>query len=171
MVRGMASERSRYGLLVSALGAVVVVVSVFLPWYSASVGARGLASRHAGLLTGEQALSGLGVVLLVLAALALLDAAFPIARAASVVPEGAGGAVVLLGLLASACVVYRMVQPPAHLGDALALSLREGAWTALLGSLMISLGGLWPRALPGVVPGEALGSDIWSVLTGWNPGA
>src|SRR4051794_33497642 len=31
---GVASERSRYGLFVSALGAVVLAVSVFLPWYA-----------------------------------------------------------------------------------------------------------------------------------------
>lgn len=169
----MTNERSRYGLFVSALGAIVLTVSVFLPWYAAnfSTAAAGLVARHAGQLTGEQALSDVSVILLVLAGLALLDALFPIARAAAVVPDGAGGAVVLLGLLASACVVFRMVHPPAQAGEALALSLRAGAWTALLGSLMISLGGLWPRALPGIVPGEALGSDIWSTLTGWTPGA
>ena len=168
----MTSERSRYGLLVSALGAVVLTVSVFLPWYAANLSAgAGLLARHAFQLTGEQALSDLSVILLVLAGLSLLDALFPIARAASVVPDGAGGAVVLLGLLATACVVYRMVHPPAQAGEVLALTLREGAWTALLGSLMISLGGLWPRALPGIVPGEVLGSDIWSSLTGWTPGA
>jgi hypothetical protein len=171
MVRLMTSERSRYGLFVSALGAVVLVVSVFLPWYSASFSSVGAIARHAGQLTGQQALSELSVILLVLAGLALLDALFPIARAASVVPDGAGGAVVLLGMLAAACVLYRMVHPPAHVGAALALSLREGAWTSLLGSLMIVLGGLWPRALPGILPGEALGADIWSSLTGWTPGA
>ena len=168
----MTSERSRYGLFVSALGAVVLTVSVFLPWYSASFAGQGagLIARHAGEVTGQQALSGLALVLLVLAGLSLLDALFPIARAASVVPDGAGGAVVVLGLLASACVLYRMIDP-AQVGDALSLSLREGAWTALLGSLMIALGGMWPRVLPGIVPGEALGGDIWSTLTGWTPGA
>ena len=145
----MTSERSRYGLFVSALGAVVLVVSVFLPWYAASFAAQGAPiARHTGEITGQQALSGLAMVLLVLAGLALLDALFPIARAASGVPDGAGGAVVLLGLVASACVLYRMVDP-AQVGDALSLSLREGAWTALLGSLMIVLGGLWPRPCPG----------------------
>lgn len=169
----MTAERSRYGLFVSALGAVVLTVSVFLPWYEAAAGGSGaaaLVSRHAGELTGQQAIGGLAVVLLVLAGLALMDALFPIARHASVVPEGAGGAVVLLGAVATACVVYRMVHAPDPFGASFALSLREGVWTALLGSLMISLGGLWPRTLPGIAPGEALGPDAWSVLTGWTPG-
>jgi len=164
----MTTERSRYGLFVSALGAVVLTVSVYLPWYEAAGSTGALLPRHGALLTGQQAIGGLAVVLLVLAGLSLLDALFPIARHASVVPEGAGGAVVLLGIVAAACVVFRMVDLP---GASLGLSLREGAWTALLGSLMISLGGLWPRAIPGVVGGEALGQDIWSSLTGWTPGA
>ncbi|HXD53683.1 MAG TPA: hypothetical protein VN618_02915 [Solirubrobacteraceae bacterium] len=168
----MTSERSRYGLFVSALGALVMTVSVYLPWYAASAGTSGAAlSRHADQLTGQQAIGGLAVVLLVLAGLALLDALFPIARHASVVPAGAGGAVVVLGVLATACIVYRMVQLPDPLGVPFALSLREGAWTALLGSLMISLGGLWPRSLPGIAPGESLGPDVWAALTGWTPGA
>jgi hypothetical protein len=169
----MTSERSRYGLFVSALGAIILIVSVFLPWYSAASTApgSGTIARNAGQLTGEQALGGLSVVLLVLAGLALLDALFPIARAASVVPDGAGGAVVLLGLLAGACVLYRMIDPAAPFGGTLGVSLLEGAWTALLGALMVALGGLWPRALPGIVPGEALGTDSWSTLTGWTTGA
>ncbi|MCW3033531.1 MAG: hypothetical protein JWM60_1876 [Solirubrobacterales bacterium] len=169
----MTSERSRYGLFVSALGAIILIVSVFLPWYSAgaATSGSGALAHHAGQLTGEQALGGLSVILLVLAGLAMLDALFPIARAASAVPDGAGGAVVLLGLLASACVLYRMVDPATPFSATLGVSLLEGVWTALLGSLMVALGGLWPRALPGIVPGEALGTDIWSTLTGWTPGA
>ncbi len=165
----MTSERSRYGLFVSALGAAVLVASVYLPWYgtSAATGA-GLLGRRAAELTGQHALGGLAIVLLVLAGLALLDALFPIARAASVVPDGAGGSVVVLGLIAGAMVVYRMIQPPAM---AVSPELSVGAWTALLGSLTIALGGLWPRTLPGIAPTEALGSDMWSALTGWTPGS
>ena len=33
----MASDRSRYGLLVSALGAVLLAISVFLPWYAVNL--------------------------------------------------------------------------------------------------------------------------------------
>ena len=50
-------------------------------------------------------------------------------------PDGAGGSVVLLGAVAAACVLFRMLDPPARLEAILSLSLREGAWLALLGSL------------------------------------
>ena len=39
----MAGDRSRYGLLVSALGAIVLALSVFLPWYGVSFTASGIA--------------------------------------------------------------------------------------------------------------------------------
>lgn len=162
MVRIMTSERSRYGLLVSTLGALVLAASLFLPWYRG--GLAGGAARHAAAASGVEALGGLAAVLLVLAGLSLLDALFPIARAASSVPDGAGGAVVLLGALAAGFVAYRMIVPPAPAGG-----LAVGAWTALLGSLTVALGGLWPRALPGLAGSEELGSDIWAALSGWTP--
>ncbi len=200
----MVGDRSRYGLLVSALGAVLLIVSVFLPWYEVSFTANGLAyisqlgdqfvsqfgnahlqsylgSFHGGLaaLSGQglgavsahQVLHDMNIVLLILGALALTDALFPLARGTSVVPDGAGGAAVLLGLVAGLCVLFRMISPPTPEGDIIALSLREGAWLALLGSMMMVLGGLWPRS--SVLSGTAgLGTpDLWSGLSGWTPGS
>src|SRR6476646_3837174 len=174
----MAGERSRYGLMASALGAIVLAVSVFLPWYGVSFTTSGVAfvqqvgdqvasqfgnatlqsyvsGLHANLsalaghqfaaLSAHQALKNLNVVLLVLAGLALLDALLPLARHAASVPEGAGASVVVLGSVAAACVVYRMAVPPTPDGGLVSLSLREGAWFALLGSLTMVGAGLWPR--------------------------
>jgi hypothetical protein len=45
----MTASRPRYGSLVSAIGAIVLVVAVFLPWYGVSVTAHGLAlAQQAG---------------------------------------------------------------------------------------------------------------------------
>ncbi len=165
----MTGERSRYGLLVSALGALVLAASVFLMWYSPRADARVAAGHPVGALTGIGSLGGLGFVLLAIALLALLDAGVPLARhAAGALPAGAGGAVVLLGAAASALIAFRMLQPPSAV--AASLSLREGPWIALLGALTISAGGVWPRALPGLDPAEPLGPGIFSALTGWTPG-
>lgn len=145
----MSGDRSRYGLLVSALGASVLIASVFLPWYEvtstlhASAGAA--AGHRLATITGHRALREVNVVLLVLAALALLDALAPLASIGRPLPGGAGGSVVLLGAVAAAFVVYRMLVPPAAGVGAAELSLRVGAWLALLGSLAIALGGMWPR--------------------------
>jgi hypothetical protein len=198
----MPVERSRYGLLISAFGAILLAVSVFLPWYGLSFTATGIAfvqqvsdqiasqfgnatlqgylgAEHASLsaLAGHQfaavsaheALKNLNVVLLVLAGLAMLDALIPLARASSTVTDGGGAAVVLLGAIAAACVLYRVVHPPAPAGGLLTLSLREGAWLALLGSVAMIVGGLWPRR-----PASSSASDLtlesaWSGLSGWTP--
>jgi hypothetical protein len=198
----MTNERSRYGLFVSAVGAVLLAIAVFLPWYSVSLTQAGtaavsqfgeqfasqfgnaamqsyvgglhgtiaqLAGRQLGAVSAHQVLRDMNVVLLVLAGLALLDSLLALARSGPAGPQGAGGAVVLLGLLASACVVFRMLVPPTPGGDLVALSLREGAWLALLGSLMLALGGLWPRVVQPESGSEDRGLDVWASLSGWTP--
>jgi hypothetical protein len=199
----MAGDRSRYGLLVSACGAILLAVSVFLPWYGLTFTASGVAfvqqmadrlasqfgnaslqayvgAQHASLsalaghefaaVSAHQALKNLNIVLLVLAALAILDALVPLARAGGSVPDGGGAAVVVLGAVAVLCVGYRMLSPPSPGGPLLSLSLREGAWLALLGSLAIVAGGLWPRtrAASSAAP-EATLDTTWSGLSGWTP--
>jgi len=172
----MASDRSRYGLLVSALGAVLLAISVFLPWYAVNLtpdGATFAANAIQGLagqfgnesmqqlaagvhgsvaamsghevaaLSAHQVLHDLNVVLLVLAGIALLDALMTLARGTG--SAGAGRTIALVGVLAAVCVIYRMAEPPVPPGGLVALSLREGSWLSLLGSLMMVLGPIWPR--------------------------
>ncbi len=202
----MAGDRSRYGLLVSALGAVVLAVSVFLPWYGVSFTASGiayvqqvgdqvaaqfgnatlqsyvgglhasldgLAGRQVGAVSAHQVLTYMNVILLVLAGLGMLDALLPLARAGAPVPGGAGGSVMLLGAIASLCVLFRMIDPPTPAGELLTLSVREGAWLALLGSLAMVLGGMWPRYVNNDADSvdEARVHSTWSGLSGWTPDA
>ncbi len=199
----MHGDRSRYGLLLSACGAILLALSVFLPWYGVSVtpsgiaaveqagsqfaaqfgdsalqsqvsaqdaDLNGLAGRQVTALSAHQALRDLNVILLVLAGLALVDALFPLARAVSTVPEGAGGSVVLVGAVAAVCIVFRMLVPPTPEGGLIALSLREGAWLALLGALAMIAGGLWPRRRPADAF-ESRADAAWSNLSGWSPEA
>jgi hypothetical protein len=199
----MAGDRSRYCLMVSAFGAILLAVSVFLPWYGVSFTASGVAlaqqigdqaatqfgnavfqsymsGLHADIgalaghqltaLTAHQALKNLNVVLLVVAALALLDALVPLARHAARLPDGAGASVVLLGCVAVVCVSYRMIVPPTPVGNLVALSLREGAWLALLGSLTMVGAGLWPRFQRFSGGSESPAPAAWSGLSGWTPG-
>jgi len=53
----MAGDRPRYGLLISALGAIVLAVSVFLPWYGVSFTAAGIAFAQQA---GDQAAAQFG---------------------------------------------------------------------------------------------------------------
>jgi hypothetical protein len=197
----MASERSRYGLVLSACGTILLAVSVFLPWYGVHFTASGVAllqqsadqladqfgnatlqgyvaSQHASIaglaghelaaVSAHQALKNLNIVLLVLAGLALLDALIALAASSDSAPGG-GAAVLLLGGIASVCVVYRMLHPPELDAGLVSLSLREGAWLALLGSLTIVAGGLWPRPAREGHRADGGSEDPWAVLSGWTP--
>jgi hypothetical protein len=199
----MTSDRRRYGLLVATLGAVLLAVSVFLPWYGVSFTQYGadqaahvgqevierfgnsslspyaarlpaeaaqLAGRQVGAVSAHDVLKNISVILMILAGLALLDALIPLARGARV-PDGAGGALALVGLVAAGLVLFRIAVPPAAGGDYLALSPREGAWLSLLGSLAMIAGGLWPRSLrpSGEEPPPAASQSVWTQLSGWTP--
>jgi hypothetical protein len=193
----MDPNRSRYGLLVSALGTIVLAVSVFLPWYGVSFTAGGIAlvqgfggkaaarvadaglqghltGLHVGLgslerqqvvaVTARHALQNMNVALLAIAALALLLTLIPLVASSSLLSDLGGEPIALLGVLATGCVVYRMVQPPTPEGQLLALSLREGAWLALLGSLAMVVGGLWPRSIRAPTVAEDTMRAAWAGL-------
>jgi hypothetical protein len=197
----MASERPRYGQVVSALGAIGLAISVFLPWYGVSFTSSGvafaqqvgnrvasqygnatlqsyMASLHARLsglagheflsLSAHQALKTLNVVLLVAAGLGCVIALFALAASASA--DANRGALALIGAVAAICVLYRMIEPPSPAGQIFALSLREGAWLALLGAVAMVVGAMWPASgAPAGVRDDAQG--VWSELSGWTPEA
>jgi hypothetical protein len=197
-------SRSTYGLLVSALGAILLAVSVFLPWYGVSFTARGIAtaqqvseqvgaqfgnaalqsqlgSLHASLgalvghefvsLSAHQVLSTLNVVLLILAGLGILIALLALAGPAAASSDANRVPLALLGLLGVACVLFRIVDPPSPAGELVSLSLREGAWLALIGCCAMAAGALWPaRRAPSAGADSVAASNIWSELSGWTPG-
>ena len=129
-----------------------------------------LAGHEFAAVSAHQALKNLNIVLLVLAGLAILDALIPLARGASPISDGGGAAVAVLGAVAVVCVLYRIVIPPSPAGELISLSLREGAWLALVGSLAIIVGGLWPRRGVTSSPAQETTFDAaWSGLSGWTP--
>jgi hypothetical protein len=167
----MAVDRSRYGLSMSALGAVVLAVAAFLPWYRLSsvahiAGAHSSAARSLTVFSSHQALGDMRILLLVLAGLAMLDTLAPLVRTEGPVPGGAGGSVALLGVLAALCALYRIVDPPAPAGDAVALSLLAGPWLALLGALAMLLGGVWPSRVGSGTRSEARMRGAWPGVQG-----
>jgi hypothetical protein len=155
----------------SALGASALAVAVFLPWYRvSSVMHASLAQPAARSLTRiseQQALPVMKVFLLILAGLALLDALLPLVRGGAPIPGGAGGSVALLGAVAAACALYRILDPPALTGDAVSLSLLEGPWLALLAALTMMLGGMWPRHVGSAhATADARVHGVWPGVSG-----
>lgn len=155
----------------SALGASVLAVAAFLPWYRVSsvahmAAAHALAARSLSVVISHPALPDMRILLLVLAGLAMLDTLLPLLRTKGPVPGGAGGSVVLLGAVAALCALYRIVDPPAPAGDAVALTLLAGPWLALLGGLAMLLGGMWPSHVGSGARAEAPMTGAWPRVHG-----
>ncbi len=113
---------------------------------TASLGTKlgALAGRQFATLSAHQALKYLSVVLLILAAIAFLGGLLRLAGA-SQLPISGSGQTALVGLMATLCVLFRMVDRPAPGEGLFAISLSGGAWLALGSSLAILGVGLWPR--------------------------
>jgi hypothetical protein len=161
----MAGDRSRYGLSMSALGAAALAFATFLPWYRVSAVVHAsdgsAAPRSLMLVSAHRALPDMRALLLVLVGLAMLDAMLPLLRTRGPIPGGAGGSVALLGALAAACALYRILDPPAFGGDPVAVSLLAGPWIALMASLLMMLGGMWPRHVGSMEPADARMRGVW----------
>ena len=167
----MADDRSQLGFLVAALGAAVLAVSVFLPWYGISITASGAASAQQELNAVAQqygnttfqtgasqlgaefgSLSGreLGTVSAhealkdtsrILLLLAGVSLLVSLLHLSGLRPTS-GGQIALVGGLAALFVLYRMVSPPGSSTDLFSLSLGWGVWLALLSTAAIVGGGL-----------------------------
>ena len=168
----MAENRPSGGLLVSALAATVLAVSMFLPWYSVSITPTGAAEAQQQLATvaqqygnadlqsmadevGAQFSSVAGRPLATVSAhqvlkdvsklLFLLAGVALLASLLSLagVVEVSGGQIALVGFVAALLVLFRMVSPPGTDAGLVSLSLGWGSWAALLATAGIVGGGLW----------------------------
>lgn len=199
----MVDDRLRLGSLVSVVGAALLAVSVFLPWYGVTLTAGGVASAQQALnnvaqqygnstfqtqvkaiglgfsaftghqlttLSAHQALKYLDVILLILAAIAFLVALLRLAGVSQSSQTGSGQ-VALVGLLATVCVLFRMVDRPAPVEQVFSLSLSWGIWLALASSAAIVIGSLWSTRTKSPNPSTSSLAAAWDGLSGWTPDA
>ena len=122
-------HRMNGGLAVAAIGAVILIVSLFLDWFSPGRSAWTVFELN------DLILAGLG--LLVLSVMAEDLGAGQ--RTDRYLPEGG---VVYAGIGALIIVAASLIQPPP---GALHSSREVGAWLALLGSVLITAGGILMR--------------------------
>src|SRR5690349_333235 len=168
----MVDDRVPRGLLVSAVGAAVLAVSMFLPWYSVSITPAGAAAAQqrfamvaqqygsanlqamadqigaqfssvAGRpLTSVTAHQALKDVSVILLLLAGVALLASLLRLAGALEVG-GGQIALVGFVAALCVLFRMLSPPGPPAELISLSLSWGSWLALCSAAAIIGGGLW----------------------------
>ena len=139
----------------------------YLGGFHATLGS--LAGQELGAVSAHQVLKNLNIVFLIIAGFALIDALLALARAGTSFPDGAGSAVALLGFISAVCVLFRMVDRPNPASQLMTMSLREGAWIALIGSLAMVGGGLWQSSKPAPAVSDANVRSAWSGLSGWTP--
>jgi hypothetical protein len=137
----------------------------------AHAGFAALAGHEFGSLSAHQALSTLNVVILILAGAGIALSLLALSGAFSA--EASRAPLALLGAVAAICVLYRMIDPPSPPGELLALSLREGAWIALIGALAMVGGALMPATVGGGGAGQQAADPerMFSELSGWTPEA
>jgi hypothetical protein len=169
--RGSAVVDNR-GLLISALGAAVLAVSMFLPWYSISVTPAGAAAAQQQFATVAQQFGNANLQTManqigaefnsvsgrplatVTAHQALKDVSKIVLLLAGIallasllqladVVEVGGGQIALVGFAAVLCVLFRMLSLPGASTDLIALSLSWGSWVALVAAAAIVGGALW----------------------------
>jgi hypothetical protein len=118
-------NRARPAELVAGFGGIVLAVAMFLPWFE----------FRSGNLDAWTAFTVIEVplALAALAGLALLW--LTLTRAAPALPVAAGVWSTLLGLIATLCIVLRLLAHPAGSFDTCA-----GAWLGLAGALLVLLG-------------------------------
>jgi len=109
---------------VSGLGLLVVS---FLPWYSAG--------GHD--LTAWQAFSVTDILMAVAAAAALTVAIVAAAHISVSYPPAGSSVTGLLGIIAFACVLFRLLDPPGAAG----VGREVGVWIGLIASAGVALGG------------------------------
>jgi hypothetical protein len=136
-------DRAPLGLLITAIGAAALAISVFEPWYRVS--SHG--GHHVATLTAHEAFKFLAAVLLFLAGLALIASIFPLAGIAGL-RASTGGQIALIGASAGVVTVVRMLWRPGAEMPLVSLTLAWGSWISLASAGLIAIGGLLASSPP-----------------------
>ena len=113
MVARMDTSKLTTGDIIAGVGGIVLLISLFLPWYGVSVDVAGFSASESG--SGWEVLGSIDILLFLIAVAAI---ALVLARAAGALPADIPAPVVLLGLgaLAVLLVLYRIIDIPTE-GD------------------------------------------------------
>ncbi|HEX6583780.1 MAG TPA: hypothetical protein VF056_09255 [Thermoleophilaceae bacterium] len=136
----MDTSKLTTGDIIAGVGAVVLLISLFLPWYGVSVDVAGFSASESG--SGWEVLGSIDILLFLISVAAIAVVA---AKAAGALPADIPAPVVLLGLgaLAVLLVIYRIIDIPTEgdVPDQVDLSRKVGIFIALLGAAAVAYGG------------------------------
>jgi hypothetical protein len=151
MARRLAVGRLRAGELLAGVGAAVLVVSLFLPWFGAEVHVESGSEGAVNLLvvTGSSSgWDGLGWLVLAIAAAAIALAGWLVFATATVRPvtQVVAGDVLTATIGTLAVVVLALRALVFQPGPNELVTVRYGAWLGLAGALLLAIGALWSLA-------------------------
>jgi hypothetical protein len=136
----MDTSRLTTGDIIAGVGGVVLLISLFLPWYGVSVDIAGFSASESG--SGWEVLGFIDILLFLISVAAI---AIVVARAAGALPADLPAPVILLGLgaLAVLLVLYRIIDIPTEgdIPEQVELSRKVGVFIALVGAAAVAYGG------------------------------
>jgi len=131
----MDTSRLTTGDMIAGVGGIVLLISLFLPWYGASAG---------GFSVDGSGWEVLGFIDILLFLIAVATIAIVAARATARLPDEIPAAVVLLagGALAVLLVLYRIIDiPGGDVPDGVDFSRKIGIFIALISAAAVAYGG------------------------------
>jgi hypothetical protein len=142
--------------MIAGVGGIVLLISLFLPWYGVSVDVAGFSASESA--TGWEVLSLIDIILFLCAVVAIAVVG---ARAAGALPPDVPAGLVLLavGALALLLCLFRIIDIPAgDVPDEVDLSRKFGIFLALISSAAIAYAGWRANAERPGGPGTATAS-------------
>jgi hypothetical protein len=136
----MDTSRLTPGDISAGVGGIVLLISLWLPWYGVSVNVRGFSASSDA--SGWEVFSTIDIILFLIAVAAIVLVAL---KAAGQLPAEVPVPLVLLGLggLAVLLILYRLIDTPApsDLPDEIDVSRKIGIFIGLIGAAGVAYGG------------------------------
>ena len=136
----MDTSRLTSGDISAGVGGIVLLISLFLPWYGVSVHVAGFSASDSA--SGWEVFTFIDILLFLVAVAAI---ALVASKAMGQLPADVPMPVVLcaLGALAVLVILYRLIDTPApgNLPDAVDVSRKLGLFIGLIGAAGVAYGG------------------------------
>jgi hypothetical protein len=125
-------RRLRAGEWVALAGGVLLIVSLFMPWYDTVL--LGIESGE-GVGSGFEALTVIDVLLVLVAAVAIALAVLQATQTSPTLPVGFGVLTVVTGAIGTLLTLFRLIDSPG------AGEVSWGAWLGLVAVVALTVGG------------------------------
>jgi hypothetical protein len=125
---------------IAAVSGIVLLISLFLPWYGVDVNIAGVASASAS-ATAWEALSFIDILLFVVALVAI---GVPVAKATGSLPDDVPGPMIVMGVgaLGVLLVLFRLIDlPTPDIGGGVDFGRKWGIFVGLLATIGIAYAG------------------------------